>query len=189
MIHRFSQDSEATRVAPSQGRLQARSDMEQEHPLIQLHDAGSADHILAGSIAKEIVNIAGGDVTVYPRTSSEHYDDVWEEDPDPTYGSGHHLKAWFAPQPIEAQLTPWGVDAPNQTKVSFSKEQVFKEFGQRMIRIGDIIELPYGGSGIKPDRFRVLNAADAGNFKYNWLYWTCQVENITNDETIDIDHK
>ena len=190
MIHRFSQNpDEATRLVPGQQRLGFRSDMEREHPLIQLHDTDSADHAFVASIAAEITNIAGADVIVYPRTESESYDQVYEEDPDPTYKNGKHLKAYFVPQPIAAQLTPFGVDAPNQTTVVFNKEQVYKEFGNRMIRIGDIVSLPYNASGLKPDRYRVLNAFDSGNFRYNWLYWSCVVETLTDDSIVDIDHK
>lgn len=190
MIHRFSQENtEITRVAPGQTRIGFRSDVQKQNPLIQLHDAQSKDHIFSGSIADEIINISGAEVIVYIRTDSESYDEVWEEDADPTYKSGRRMKAYFAPQPIAAQLTPWGVDVENQAVVIFSKEHVYKEFSERMIRIGDIIELPYNASGIRPDRFRVLNAFDSGNFRYNWLYWSCNVENITDDITIDIDHK
>lgn len=188
MIHRFSNDGEPTKT-PGQQKLSTRSDMEEKYPLIQLHDNQSVDHSMVGSLAQEIINISGAEVVVYPRTNSESYDEVYEEDPDPTYGAGHKMKAYFSPKPIAAELTQWGVDAPNQTTVVFSREQVYKEFGDRMIRIGDLISLPYHGAGIKPDKYRVLNAADAGNFRYTWLYWSCQVENITNDETIDTDNK
>ena len=190
MIHRFSKNGgDATRIGSGQARVGIRTEMERTHPLIQLHDSESADHSLAVSVADEIVNISGADVIVYIRTDSELYDDVYEEDPDPTYESGKHLKGYFVPQPIAVQLTPWGVDVENQTTVVFNKERVYADFGKRMVRIGDLIELPYNASGINPDRFRVLNAFDSGNFRYNWLYWSCQVENITNDTTIDIDHK
>jgi len=189
MIHRFSKGGDATRVAAGQQRIGHRTDMQRTNPLIQLHDSESLDHTLAADIADEIVNISGAEVIVYIRTDSESYDEVYEEDPDPTYKSGIRMKAYFAPQPIAAQLTPWGIDVENQTTVVFGKERVYAEFGDRMIRIGDIIELPYNASGIRPDRFRVLNAFDSGNFRYNWLYWSCQVENITNDITIDIDQK
>jgi len=190
MIHRFSQGhTDTTRKAPRQRRMMTRNDMERGYPLIQLHDTESVDHLLVGSISEEIVNISGGEVVVYPRTDSESYDDVYEEDPNPTYGSGIRLKAYFVPQPIEAQLTPWGVDVENKSTVVFSKEQVIRSFGERLIRIGDLITLPYNASLIKPDRYRVLNAYDSGNFRYNWFYWSCDVENITDDVTLDVDNK
>jgi len=189
MIHRFSTSDEASRLVPSQSKLSARSDIEREHPLIQLYDPESKDHVFAGSISEEIVNICGADVIVYVRTNSEAYDDVYEEDPDPTYAPGKRLKAYFVPKQIAANLTIWGLDVENQTTVIFNREQVYREFGDRMIRIGDIIDLPYNAAGIKPDRYRVLNAADAGNFRYNWQFWACTVENITHDITIDVDNE
>jgi len=186
MIHRFSKSAETiTRIAPGQQRIGHRDDIAKSNPLIQLHDSESLDHGLAGSIAEEIININGGQVVVYARTDSESFDEVYEEDPDPTYKAGKRLKAYFVPQPISAQLTPWGVDVENQATVVFSKEQVRGEFGDRMIRIGDVVELPYNASAVRPDRYRVLNAFDSGNFKYNWLYWSCNVENLTDDITIE----
>lgn len=200
MIHRFSQTNDrANNIASRQGQLHMqlshRSDMEQRHTLIQQHDPDSQDMAYANRVAQEIINISGASVIVYPRMNNEDYDKVWEEDPHPTYGSGHHIKAYFAPQPLATELTPWGVDTPNQTDVVFARQEVYAEFSSRMIRIGDIIELPYNSLAIAtpvakgPDRYRVLNAFDSGNFRYDWLYFTCKVENITDDTTIDIDHK
>lgn len=189
MIHSFSQTpDDINKIVPSQGR-DRRSDVERAHPLIQLHNQDSKDLGFVGSIADELINISGALVTVYIRTDSESYDKVYEEDPDPTYKDGKLLKAYFVPQPIASQLTPFGVDTPNQTTVVFSRERVFREFGDRMIRIGDLIAVPYNAMSVKMDRYRVLNAFDSGNFRYNWLYWSCLVENITDDDTIDIDHK
>jgi hypothetical protein len=186
MIHRFSStDTEGTRIASS--NLGSRSDMESMHPLIQVHDTSSADHGLSGSVSAEIISICGAEVLVYVRAESESYDDVYDEEPDPVYKRPKRLKAFFPPQPIAAQLGPWGIDVENKATVVFSKEQVFRDFGGRMIKIGDVIELPYNGSGIRLDRFRVLNAFDFGNFRYNWLYWSCQCENLTNDITVEPD--
>ena len=185
MIHRFSWvGEEGMRIAAGQ-KLGTRSDMERTHPLIQIHDTNNADHGLAASISDEIINISGASVLVYVRAESESYDDVYDEEPDPVYKRPKRLKAYFPPQPISAQLGPWGIDVENKATVVFSKEQVYREFGDRMVKIGDVIELPYNGSGIRLDRFRVLNAFDFGNFKFNWLYWNCQCENLTNDITVE----
>ncbi len=188
MIHRFSRTGESsTRIVPSQSCLGFRSEMERTHPLHQLHDDASADHGLAASIADEIINISGGESLVYARADSQSYDDVYDEEPDPVYRPAKILKAYFPPQPIAAQLTPWGIDVENQATIVFSKEQVYREFGDRMIIIGDVIEQPYNASGVSPDKFRVLNAFDSGNFRYNWLYWSCNVENLTDDITVEPD--
>lgn len=185
MIHRFSSLGDK----PDNTHIGHKSGVDGALPLFQMHDQNSADHALAGTLSDEIINISGAAVKVYPRVDSESYDQVYEEEPDPIYGAGRPFKAFFVPQPIAAQLTPFGVDAPNQTTVVFSRAHVEKEFGSRMIRIGDVIELPYSGAALRPDRYRVLNAFDSGNFRYNWLYWSCQVETLTDDITIDIDHK
>ena len=188
MIHRFSRtDESATRIASRQQQMGQRSEMERTHPLLQIHDSESADHGLAATISDEIINISGGEVLVYARAESQSYDKVYDEEPDPVYRPAVRLKAYFPPQPIAAQLTQWGLDVENKATVVFAKEQVIKEFGDRMIRIGDVIDLPYNASGIRQNRYRVLNAFDSGNFKYNWLYWSCHVENLTDDITIEPD--
>ena len=183
MIHSFSQDGP---LIPANQSITTDYDIQQTNPLIQIHNPDSPDLAFAAKIAQELVNISGAEVKVYARTNSESYDEVYEEDPDPTYKRPKTLKAYFVPQPLAAQLTPWGVDVENQTTVVFNKDAVYNEFGERMIRIGDIIELPYNASTIKPDRYRVLNAFDSSNFRYSWLYWSCKVENITDDRVIDV---
>lgn len=189
MIHRFSSTStESNKSLAGQARIGFRDDISKRNPLIQLHDTESLDHTLVATIGDEITNISGAEVIVYLRTDHEGFDDVYEEDANPTYKSGVRLKAYFVPQPISAQLTPWGVDVENQSTVVFSKEEVIREFGDRLIRIGDVIALPYNAAGIKPDKYRVLNAFDSGNYRYKWLYWSCYVENIPDDITIDVDN-
>ena len=179
MIHRFSQGT------PPGTPTTFRNDMDVMYPAIQLHDADSADHGLAASISNEIINISGAEVLIYTRAESQTYDDVYDEEPDPVYRRPKRLKAYFPPQPIAAQLVPWGIDVENQSTIVFSKGHVKAEFGDRMIIIGDVIELPYNASGIRLDRYRVLNAFDSGNFRYEWLYWSCFIENLTDDITID----
>lgn len=191
MIHKFTyiqDDNELIRAG--QNKLSHRSDIEQVLTPLQIHDPQSQDISYAMGVAREMVNIAGAHVVVYPRTDNSAYDTTFNEDADPTYGSGRHMKAVFKPEPIETKLTIHGPDADNKTKLIFCREQVHEVFGQRMLREGDIVELPFNSSlRPKPDRYRVLNASDFGNFKYTWLYISCVVENITGDDTIDITHK
>jgi hypothetical protein len=142
---------------------------------------------LAKRNAKEIVNICGANVIIYARTKNENYDVVWNEDPAPTYHAGKHLKGYFAPQPVAVTLTPFGADAPNAMTVVFCREEIIELFSDRMLIPGDIIEVPYGGSLVKPDRFRITNASDTGNFRYIWLYVTCNVETITDERALDIE--
>ncbi len=181
MIHRFAQLGQA----PSGPLPSNRSDIERNNPLIQQHDTESADHGLSASLSEEMIAISGAQVIVYLRTDNSDHDDVWEEDADPTYFRGKRLKAFFVPQVKATELTQWGADSPNQTTVVFSKSQVQRELG-RMIRIGDVLELPYNGSGeIAPSRYKVLNSFDSGNFRYEWYYWSCVVENLLDDITIN----
>jgi len=185
MIHRFAQRNDTAGAKLTSHR----SDVEQHNPLIQLHDPESKDHGLTGSLSVEIINVSGAEVVVYIRTDHSGFDEVFEEDPDPTYYSGKRIKAFFVPQPKKTELLEYGIDTPNKAEIVFSRVQVVELFGSRMIRAGDIIEIPYNAKQIKLDRYRVLNAFDSGNFKYEWYYWTCEVENIPSDKVLDIDHK
>lgn len=186
MRHRFSRSDEATTKTNSRERLAThRTDVQRTFPLIQQHDAQSQDHGLASSLAEEIVQIGGGLVTVYLKGKSTAYDDVWEEDADPVYSSGIRLKAHFVPQPVEAQLTLWGIDTESKPTIIFAKEEVIREVGDRLIIVGDLVDVPYNAVGIKPDRYLVNNSFDVGNFRYNWLYWGCTCETAPNDYAMD----
>lgn len=186
MIHRFSL---ADQSKPIGSQASFRSDIERRNSPFQVFDPDSQDIAMAMKVAQEIIHTSGAEVTVYARTEHEGYDKVWEEDADPTYKGGVHLKAYFVPKPLEAQLRPWGVDVENQTTLVFCREEIFKTFGKRMIREGDIVEVPFNSAIRKIDRFRVLNTTDSGNFRYTWLYLSCHMENITDDKAIDINHK
>ena len=190
MIHRFTQlKDEANKLIPGQRYTSFRSDIEQKFPLIQQHDPESADMAYMANVTKEMIHISGANVVVYPRVKSESYDNVWEEEADPLYKNGVPLKAFFVPKPIEALLTPWGVDVENKTTIVFCKEEIYEFFKERMLQIGDLIEVPYNSIAIKPDRYRVTNAAPSGNFRYHWYYFNCNVENISGDEAVDVSHK
>lgn len=184
MIYRFSTSSSVSGV-PNRGHVDFRSDMEKNNPLIQLHDDDNVDHDLAAGLANELVNISGAQVSVYIRTDHSSYDNVWEEEPAPTYKSAKRLKAYFVPEPIKSKLTLYGVDVQANITIMFSRSDVFNMFRDRMIRVGDVIDVPYNGAVIQPGKYRVTNAFDMGNFRYKWLYWACHVENITDDITID----
>lgn len=188
MIHRFSDDAKVHKMAAGQSQPSYRSDVEQQDPILKVHDPQSNDIVFAQRVAKEIIHMSGADIFVFPRTHNAH-DQVWEEDADPTYHNRKPFKAYFAPQPMQNQLTPWGIDIENKTTVVFCREEVFAVFGDRMIGEDDIIELPYNSANKKLDRYRVLNAFDSGQYRYMWLYFSCLVENITDDVAIDVDVK
>jgi len=156
---------------------------------LSLFDYDNPDIKFAAIRAKEIIRISGADVTVYPRVKKFDYDRTWDEDPNPLYGSGRKFRAYFAPKPTEAVMTMAGVDAPNQMNIVFAKQDVVEIFQDRFLIPGDIIDAPYGGSILKPRKYRIINAQDTGNFKYVWLYITCTCETIPDDKTIDVTHR
>ncbi len=184
-IHRFAVDTgqlsdKFTSVLPSM-----RTDVEQRHTKIALHDEESADIRLARSLADEMINVSGAEIQLYLRTDNADNDNVWDEDANPTYWDSIPIKAFFKPEPIEIELKKWGVDLENnRTEVVFSHRQLYEEFGERMLRIGDVLHLPYNAANINPEYYRIVNATPSGNFRYVWLYFTCQVEVLTADITV-----
>lgn len=187
MIHRFSIDTgDVQQEMFDAAVVDFRSDVEQRHTQLALHDVDAPEVLLARKMADEIIHISGAEVKVYVRTENADYDAVWDEDPDPTYWDCRPLKAFFKPAPLEAELKKWGVDTANRTEVTFSHRQIFNEYGERMLRAGDVIQLPYNAAtpAVAPRNYRVLNAAPSGNFRYVWLYLTCAVELLTADITV-----
>lgn len=177
-----------------------RSDDQRYFSPLSTYNHDSADIAYAERLAEEMVNISGSWVKIYLRTNNMgSADDVWEEDADPTYFAPKLMKGFFAPEPANIELTKWGIDSPNKTTIIFSRSALYKENGDRLIRPGDIVEIPHNtmtqiadqslySNKDTFDKYRVINAADSGNFKYRWLYWNCVTELITGDITIDIEH-
>ena len=185
MIHQFAQDTGGLSADRFNSILKSfRSDVEQGHSPIQIHNPESADLKLARLLANEQINISGAEIKVYIRTDNADYDEVWDEDPDPTYWNPEFMKAFFKPQPIEVELAKWGADTKNKTEVVFSHFQVFNQFGERMLRAGDVVQLPYNAAAISPKNFRIINVTPSGNFRYHWLYLTCTVETLAADITV-----
>jgi hypothetical protein len=163
-----------------------RSETQQENTPLSLFNADSADIKLARQLAEEQINVTGAQVLVYPRTDNGDNDSVWDEDADPTYLRPQGFKAFFKPEPIQSELTKWGVDTKIQTDVNFTFQQLYSVFGERMLRPGDVIQLPYGSAPINPVNFRVLNATPSGNYRYVWIYFQCKVEQLTADVTVRV---
>lgn len=163
-----------------------RSDVEQRHSAMSVYDPDNPDVAYARMQADEIINVSGAEVWVYIRTENSDYDRVWDADPDPTYWDRVGMKAFFKPAPVELELKKWGADTINRTEIVFSHRHLFTQFGQRMLRAGDVIVVPFGAANasVSPKSFRVTNASPSGNYKYNWLYFTCQVETLTADVTV-----
>jgi hypothetical protein len=185
MIHQFAQDTGGVSADRFSSILKSfRSDVERRNSPIQIHNPENADLKLARLLADEQINISGAEIKVYIRTDNADYDEVWDEDADPTYWNPEFMKAYFKPQPIEVELAKWGADTKNKTEAIFSHVQVYNQFGERMLRTGDVLQLPYNAAAISPKNFRIINATPSGNFRYHWLYLTCTVETLTADITI-----
>lgn len=184
MLHRFSQTP--SDIVTTNAPLGYRSDIEAFHPLYQVHDINAKDIGTVRRIAKEMIYINGGLVKVHARTMNEDVDDIWDEDPDPTYLMPENFKAFFIPQPLEFELTQWGADvANNQTEIAFVLGDVHEKYGERLLRTGDLIEVPYNSVSIhQPKYYYVNNAQESGNFRYIWLYMNCQASLITGDVNI-----
>ena len=125
----------------------------------------------------------------------------WDEDPDPALKNGIKMKGYFIPEPAAAQLTKWGLDIQAKPALIFSRAVLFKQFGRRMVRPGDIIRAPY--NSLHPIQisnqdysreasmslFRITNVSDTGNFRYRWLYFRCDMQLLTGDKSVRIEHE
>lgn len=168
-----------------------RSDVEKVFSPISIYNPLKPDMGYAERMALELIHISGAWIRLFVRTDNADYNKVYDEDPNPSYKNGILLKAFFKPEPVQIELTKWGVDAPNTTTVVFARSEILQQFGEkRMIRAGDMVEIPHNSTGPgAARRFRVIDATDQGNFMYRWLYFSALVQNITDDKTLDIDHK
>ena len=177
-----------------------RTEEQKQFTPLSVYNHDNPDLAFAERKAEEIINISGAWIVIFPRTNNSGADEVWEEDPDPTYKSGVKLKGYFVPQPVVIELTRCGIDSQNKTSVVFSRAILFKEFGKRMLRPGDVFEVPHntltplqeaepGGKSNRMDKYRIINASDIGNFLYRWLYYKCDVEALTGDITIQLEHR
>lgn len=141
--------------------------------------------------ANEIINISGAKVMVYLRTDNADYDSTWDEDPNPTYWKPWPLKAVYSPKPLETEMKKWGPDTKINDQFVFSYEHIFDIAKERMLRVGDVIRIDYNLnlSKLNVRDFRILNGTPFGNYKYNWLYYACEVENLTGDITVQPDNE
>lgn len=184
MIHRFGLLTHD--VVPIAAGLDNRDEAQMANPLYQVDDKEAPDISTAYKIAEEMINVNGANVILYARTENEDVDDVFDEDPDPTYWNPTPLKAFFTPQPLERELTKWGADAAdNKTEIVFLRSHIFKEFGDRLLRPGDLIEVPYNSmSRTKPKYYQVDTAPETGMYRYQWLYITCKTTLLMGDPNI-----
>lgn len=168
-----------------------RTDMEKMHTPLSVYNHAKNDLAMAERLAEEAVNVSGAFVTVYvkePYVDREGVEDVYDEDADPIYRPGMKLKAWFKTDTLNVELTRYGVDSPLQLTVVFARAVLAKAMGlERLISVGDIIEVPYNNPRFRgPARFRVVNAYDSGNMHYRWLYFTTVCELIVGDNSLKV---
>ena len=163
-----------------------RSDSEQFNSPLSLFANEAPDLKMARKLVDESININGAVVNIYLRTDNADYNDVWDEDADPTYWNPFKIKGFFKPAPIDIELKKSGVDIENKMEISFSHRQIYIVCRERMLRVGDVIKVPFNGAqkDIAPKFYRVINATPSGNFRYNWLYLTCKLESLTADITV-----
>jgi len=171
-----------------------RTETEKQHTPLAVYNHAKPDLAYAERLAEETINISGAFVTLYqkePYVDRDDLDDVWDEDADPIYREGIDLKAWFKVDSLNIEVTKWGVDSPLQTTITFPRAALAKLVGlERLITVGDVIEVPYNAPKLRgPARFRVLNAYDAGNWHYRWLYYTAVCELLTGDEALRVPHR
>ena len=160
-----------------------RSDTEKQNSSLSIFNPEAPEIKTARTLADEMINISGAEVKVFVRTDNADYDIVWDEDADPSYWTSETLKAYFKPTPIETELKKWGADSINKAEVVFSHRQLYELFGNRMLRTGDVIQLPFNAAmqDRSPSNYRILNATPSGNFRYNWIYFSCNVETLNAD--------
>lgn len=163
-----------------------RSDVEINSSQLSVQNYDNADIAMARTTADQIINTSGAVVEIFIRTDNEDHDRVWDEDADPTYWPRAQLKAFFKPQPIELQLKGWGLEIENPLELVFSHQQVLDQFGERMLRAGDMIRVPYNlvTHALNPTLYKVENGTPSGNYRYVWLYFTCKLESANVDQAV-----
>ena len=163
-----------------------RSDTDQRNSALSVYDTEAPEIKTARTLADEMINVSGAEIKVFVRTNNADFDVVWDEDADPTYWSSDLMKAFFKPTPLETELKKWGADTINKTEVVFSHRQLYEKYGERMLRTGDVLQLPFNSSFLDrtPSNYRVINSTPSGNFRYTWLYFTCAVETLNADISV-----
>lgn len=161
-----------------------RTPEQQLNSAFSLSDQDAPEILTARAEADSYINFSGNNIRIYPRTDNADYDKVWDEDPDPTYLTHYNMKAFYKPQPLQHELKKWGFDTTSNTEVVFSHRQLYEILGARMLRVGDVLYLPYNAASINPGYYRVTSASPTGQFRYIWLYFTCNVTILKADTTI-----
>lgn len=195
-IHEFfrSFDEKEERFSSIDDLPDNRSDIDRQFTPLSVYNQAKPDYAYAERLAEETINIGGAWVTVFlkqPYVDQEGIEDVWDEDPDPVYNQGFHMKAWVKVDSLNLELTRYGMDSPLQLTVVFPRAVLAKETGiERLLVPGDILEVPYNAPRLRgPARFRVINSYDSGNWHYRWLYFTTVCELILDDKSLKVPYQ
>lgn len=181
MIYRFEQNDG---IYPN-AHVDLRPDAASENPSYQADDMEAADIKTVRRVTRELIRTNGARVYVHSRTDNADVDAVYNEDPDPTYCPPVLLRAFSVPKPFELSQTKHGPDAPLKTKITFHLDDIAEAFPNRLIRPGDLIQVQYNSRTFnRPVYFYVNNAGETGNFRYVWLYVTCDVVSIFGDVNV-----
>lgn len=182
MIHNFvSFSSDGTIITPPSNAPFGLSD----NAGFVVDDPESPDFSYVSNIINEMFNRSAADVYLHQRTRNADINETQDEDPDPTYWPKLLTKAYFQPQPLEYELEKFGVVNKNQMEITFLRSSLLSEVGNRLVQIGDLIEVPYrSASEEKPRFYRVLNSQETGNYRYQWFYVTAQTQLLTGDVTV-----
>lgn len=174
-----------------------RSLEEQTNGLSAIYDHDNPDIANQEREIVSLVNDSGAWLKLFHRTSDlGQVDDVWEEDANPLYLPPVPVKGMFTPDSVATALTKYGIETKVGFEIHFSRANLLFLFGQRLIRKGDVIQVPHNtliqtqsteflsGPQNQIDKFLVTEAKDTGNFNYRWMYWTCTVQNVAGDITV-----
>lgn len=180
-----------------------RSDIEREASPIQVFDHLNPDISLAERRAKESMDVGGAWVKVYLKMITKRPDniameglqtaeEIWNEDPTPIYSNAISMKGYFKPDAQKFELTKFGIDSAMKISITFLRSDLLKNnmIGDRLIKPGDQIEIPYNDINEKnfPMRVTVVDASNVGNYRYRWIYWKVVCEISKNDEMNRIKH-
>ena len=181
-IHNFSV---AQKLVGIDNAPDHRTEIEKQFTPLSTYNHDKSDISTMERLTEELVNISGAFVRVFMKAENPNSENsVLDDDVDVTYLNPIMIKAYIQPPTSKMELTKWGIDIDLKTTISFSRSILWKETLGRMISIGDVIEVPQNAVHVPIVRYKVLNGFDSGNFHYRWLYWNCEVVNVSNDDTV-----
>jgi len=166
-----------------------RTDEQKENSPISLYNHDIPDIALEERRVQELIEISGVPIIAYKYKVIEHVkdsvQDLWNEEQTKIYDSGTWVKGIVKMDLFQQYLTKFGIDTPLKLNVNFSRTKLLDIFGEELIRVGDVLRIPLNIPGKKfPHYFLVTEAHSSSNFRFRWLYWTCQTVLLVNDDEV-----